>query len=147
MKGRRRHSWVIATGIAVAVLVLLWLVPPFRIVSLKAARQGLGAKAFDAASFVDQFWKERLIPAADRAADAAALLRELRADPKAARAKYARNVGLGDTHYYFIKGEGRVVKVDGKGISLAVDPDSSTAQIIITTGNIFGNSVRDGSGL
>jgi predicted lipoprotein len=142
-----RNSWFLWIGLAVVALIYFLIFPPFRIVSLKAAREQSHGMAFDASSFVEHFWSEQLTPAADRAIDAAVLLEALRQDPKEAAGKYSRSAGLGNARFYFVKGEGRVIKIDNAGLALAIRPETSTPEMVLQTGNIFGNAVRDGSGL
>ena len=100
-----------------------------------------------AAAFVDRFWPERLIPGAAKAVDAAELVAAIEADRDAARRKYGRKVGLGGSYIYFVKGTGRVVSVDADAVGLALGGDRSKAQISLQAGFIFGNAVRDGTGL
>ncbi len=112
---------------------------------LKAAQQGI--TAFDAKVFVDEFWSDTLIKSLDHATDAAVLVAEIRKDPKAARQKYGHSAGLGSAYYFFIAGEGRVVSVSPDEVSLSLDVKGSSADVALETGNIFGNAVRDGTGL
>ena len=150
MKRSIPPRWIVVAAAACGFVVLCWFVPPFRVVPLKASRQQATAAAFSGPAFVEKFWNERLMKSADRAANAAALLAEIRTNPKAAREKHGRSAGLGTTYYYFLTGEGRVVAVDPRGISLSLDPAAGAAarpDVVIETGNVFGNAVRDGTGL
>lgn len=139
--------WMPWAGILFGLTVLFWMLPAFHIVSLKAARQESTGAPFDAAVFVEKLWTDQLIPSTQAATDAAILMTAIRNDPKAARSKYGRIVGLGDTYHYFVKGEGRILAVDKSGVSLSLDSSSPTPDIIVETGNIFGNAVRDGTGV
>ena len=130
-----------------ALALLLWLVPPFHVVPLRAARQQSAEAAFHAAAFVERLWSERLLKSASQGVDAAKLLAELQKDPKAAREKYGRMVGLSSTCYYYVSGTGRVVAVTNSSISLALGDGAAVPDVIVETGNIFGNAVRDGTGL
>jgi predicted lipoprotein len=56
-------------------------------------------------------------------------------------------VGLGSVYYYFIKGTGRIVSVEKDFVGLSLRDDQPAVQISLATGNIFGNAVRDGTGL
>ncbi|MBC7783456.1 MAG: DUF2291 family protein [Burkholderiales bacterium] len=142
-----RTSWYLRAGSLAAVAVLFWLVPPFRVVNLQAAHRQTFDATFNPSAFVEKLWTELLPKSVDRATDAASLLAAIQQSPTAAKTKHARSAGLGDTYYYFVKGDGRVVAMTKDGISLSFDPDGATAQVILETGNIFGNSIRDGTGV
>jgi predicted lipoprotein len=141
---RARH-WIVGAAAATATAVLLYFFPLFHVVSLNQARQP--PTAFDPVTFVDQFWTERLIPGAARAVDAAELVAAIQQDRTAARRTYGRQVGLGEVYYYFVAGAGRVVSVEKGGVRLSLHDGQPRAQLFLETGNIFGNAVRDGTGL
>ena len=144
---RVRRQWFIGVAVAAGAAVLVSLFPPFRIVPLRRDGQRGADTAFDAATYVDRFWPERLIPGAAKAVDAADLVAAIEADPDAARRKYGRKVGLGGSYIYFVQGTGRVVSVEDDAVGLALGDDDSHAQIALQTGYIFGNATRDGTGL
>ncbi|HZI32002.1 MAG TPA: DUF2291 family protein, partial [Candidatus Binatia bacterium] len=75
------------------------------------------------------------------------LLPAIESDPAAARKKFSRSVGLSQTYYYFLSGTGRVVNVSDDSISLAMTGDATNAQVTLQTGLVFGDAVRDGTGL
>jgi len=56
-------------------------------------------------------------------------------------------VGLSEGYFYFVSGRGRVVTVADDEISLAVTEGGMAAEITLQTGLIFGNALRDGTGL
>jgi len=139
----RPWGWII---VILAALGLLIAFPPFRIVSKKdvsATVAGHGAAAFNAADFVDRFWREQLQPAATRARDSVTLLADLRRDPVAAARVHGLRVGLGNTVYYFVRGSGRVVALERNRLLIEIDG----AVVGLRTGPVFGNGVRDGCGL
>ncbi len=137
------------TGVtaAVAAVVVCWFLPPFRVVPLEVAQEQSARGAFRAAEFVEAFWHERLLTSVDRAVDVAALLEALDEDPAAARGRYGRTLGLSTTAYFFVSGVGRVVEVQRSAVVLALDEEATSPAVIIGTGPLFGNAVRDGSGL
>ncbi len=148
MNRPRWTSWLIRVGALFVAAVLFWWAPLFHIVSLKAANKRSADAAFNAPAFVEKFWNDQLLKAAERAPDAAVILEAIRKDPKTAKEKYGRTASLGgSTYYYFISGEGRVIAANERSISLAVIPGSTAADVVLETGNIFGNAIRDGTGL
>ena len=147
MTRSRRTSWLIRAAALAGVAVLFWLFPAFHVVSLKATQQQTVAAAFDASAFVEKLWVDQLTRPAGRAIDAATLLAEIGRDPKAARLKHGRTAGLGSTYYYHLTGEGRVLSADARAVAIAVTAGSSTPEVVIELGNVFGNAVRDGTGV
>jgi hypothetical protein len=91
-----------------AIIVFLWLRPPFVIKPLQpAANSGTAAVSSttnDANTFVDPIWKSKVIPTIlVKAVDAVVLLPEIRANPEAAGQKYGRREATNPFNY-MIKG-------------------------------------------
>jgi predicted lipoprotein len=145
MRGRRQ--WIIVASVAAATAVLLYFLPLFHVVPLDQARQRSGGKAIDPAAFVDGFWTERLIPGAARAVDAAQLVTALQKDRKSARRTYGHWMGVGGADYYLVAGTGRVVSVGKDSVELSLRDGQTQVQVSLETDKIFGNAVRDGTGL
>ena len=49
--------------------------------------------------------------------------------------------------FFFLRGAGHVVGVTKKGVALALKDGNQTADVLLPTGLLFGNAVRDGTGL
>jgi predicted lipoprotein len=124
-----------------------WLLPPFHIVSLRQARQQEQSAAFDTTAFARNFWDHKLLPAADQATDLGELLATLAADPAAARKKFGRAPGFTTQTYFFVKGSGRVIAVEKGAVRVTPDGDGHPPTVELSTGLLFGNAVRDASGL
>lgn len=129
--------------------MFLYFMPLFRVVSLDSAEQQNTAKpeTFDPVSFVDKFWTEQLVPSAGKAIDASKLVAEIKHDRKAARESHAHSLGLSSTYFYFLSGTGRVVSVEKNTVGLSLQADGTEVDILLETGIVFGNAVRDGTGL
>jgi predicted lipoprotein len=139
--------WVRLAVVAVLAGVGLWRFPLFHVVPLRApASAADAAAAFDAPAFAARFWAERLQPACARATAAAVLVADLRREPAAAIDQHARKVGIGGTAGFFVRGEGRVVAVERNLVVLAIGDDPA-ATVALQTGPVFGNAVRDATGL
>jgi predicted lipoprotein len=135
------------------VLVLCAVFPPIRIRRYRPGQTAVtssgGTPALRPADAAQRLWDERLMPAAAKAADAKAVVAALRADSDAARKRYARTVDLGGPGYFFIAGTGRVVSKGKHDVALRLDgagPPNAKPDIVIDTGPLFGNAVRDGTG-
>ncbi len=154
-----------------AVAVALYFFPLFRVVPLRdgrltastltgqsqpdwrvgrpaAARLTVATtlKNAQAVSPAKKFWREKLLPAAAEASSAADVLNALQRDPAAAAKRYAHQADLGGAAYYFVRGAGRVVATEKNQIIVAVD-GANGAQVALKVGPLFGNTVRDGTGL
>jgi predicted lipoprotein len=108
------------------------------------------AAAFDAAAFAESFWNEKLLPsirANSEIPDAATLIEALRENPQSAGEKFGRKVGISRVRLFVLRGNGVVAAVNEKGIGVALEPEASTPDLVLHAGPVFGNVVRDASGL
>jgi predicted lipoprotein len=133
--------------VAAVIAGLWWMFPPFHIRSLKATRAAQVAGQFSAADFVGRFWAEKLLPATTQAADVAKVLEVLSVEPQKVREQYGRTVGVSSSYFLFVRGAGRVVDVSEDTISLAVRSTGDVVDVSMPLGLVFGNAVRDGTGL
>jgi predicted lipoprotein len=124
-----------------------WAFPLFHVVPLDKARESKEQANFNAAEFAGKFWDEQLKPAQPRAPDARTVLDAIDGDFQAAREKYGRTVGISNSYYVFVRGTGRVVNVDSKGVGLAIRDGSDSPDVVLPIGMVFGNTVRDATGL
>lgn len=140
----RAIRWIVALAIIAGVC---WLFPLFHIVPLKAAKAEKAAAAFNAEQFAETFWTNQLLPSLDQTVKVDTLLVAIQADPEAAKKKYSRSLGLSGSYFYFVSGTGRVVSASDDEISLAITPGTTNAEVTLLSGLIFGDAVRDGTGL
>ena len=134
-------------GACAVLVVVFWVFPAFHIVSLKRAQAAKASGVFNPTDFATKFWRERLTPALKNAIDAQIVLDALAKDPKAAAATYGRTIGISDTAYYFMRGTGTVVSVEVKGVGVALRGTDGKPDLLIKTGLLSGNTVRDATGL
>ena len=148
-RSRERKPLVPVVIAALVVAVALWFFPLFRVVPLKAPESSsglvVGGAAFDPVAVAAKLWSGELAAAAQRAPDVSAVAAAIRADASAARKKYARSSGLG-TAYYFVRGSGKVVAQDSNYLRVGLELPAP-ALVALRIGPVFGNAVRDGSGL
>ena len=140
----RFGPWIIAMLIAAGIC---WRFPLFHIVPLKTATAEKMAATFNATQFAETFWANQLLPALPKCSPAAALIASIQTDPAAAKKKFSRGSGVGDSYFYFVSGAGKIIAVSDDEISIAVTAGSTNAEITLQTGLIFGNALRDGAGL
>ena len=132
-------------AVILGLAVFFWFMPLFHVVPLEVTRIEASSGAFDAESFVDEFWDGPLLDSTSASVDVTTLLAAFRQNPSAAADRYGHRLGLGGSTYYLVSGQGRITAIEGGAIriSLANDP----GEIVIDTGPVFGNAIRDGSGL
>jgi predicted lipoprotein len=137
-------SWL---GATVIVASLCWLFPPFHVVPLRDARQQQQRGVFNAATFAAAFWDNQLLPAAGQATLATEVLSALAHDPEAARKRFGHSPGLSAGCYFFVKGSGQITAIEKEGIRIALVGAEIKASVQLHTGLLFGNSLRDATGL
>lgn len=99
--------------------------------------------AFDAKSFVDSIWTTDLLGAYDSATNIINLLGELKKNSELTFAQKGRALGIGNIGYFKVVVEGTVLSVNENNVLVQV----AERLIEIETEFIFGNAVRDASGL
>ncbi|QDU90420.1 hypothetical protein Pla175_38240 [Pirellulimonas nuda] len=135
--------WVI--GLAL-LGVLLWLVPLVHITRLDASASNEKSGEFEAGAYAERLWSEALTPRFARAHEASDALDAIESDPGQAREAIGRTVGVSRGFMLFVQGRGRIVSVDRAGVAVAFG-DGDAADIVLQTGPIFGNAVRDAPGM
>ncbi|MEP1445260.1 MAG: DUF2291 family protein [Paraglaciecola sp.] len=138
----RLKSWIIG---GVSLILFLYFVPLFSIVSLQDAQQKSLAANFNAATYIESFWQGELQDAMVNAVNAEELLQAIARDPAEAAERFGHRLGLSSKVAYFVKGQGRIVSIEDGVINLSLN-ESRSISISIDTGPVFGNAVRDGSG-
>jgi len=143
--GSGRPWLAIAAGGGLLAIVCCFF-PPFRIVALDAAEEERQSRQFDPITYADEFWTEQLPGMADQATEASELVAALADDPDAAKSRYGRTMGIGDTHYFHVRGEGTILEVtEGESIGVSLD-GGEVVQAVFPTGLLFSNAVRDATG-
>ncbi len=136
----------IIVGILLLGAGLLWKFPLFHVVPLGQATTQQRAVAFNAKTFAEDYWRARLVPRLADAHDAATVLAALEANPQQARPKFGRTVGIGRSTYFLLGGAGTIVSLEKNGVGVALSDSANGADLLITTGPVFGNAVRDATG-
>jgi len=135
---------ILTYGVLAVVLALVAFKSVYfeKLSTHNATKTGAASK-FDAASYAQRFWTDKLLPATAQAPDLAALLTELKANPEAAFAK-SHALGIGNIRYFLVRGTGTVTSVDKNDVTVRL-ADGTT--VPLATEYVFGNAARDASGL
>lgn len=121
--------------------------PPFRVHSLKEVRAAQAGQQFNAADFVGRFWSEKLLPATAKAADVEQVVAVIANSPTKVREQFGKTVGVSSSYFLFVRGAGRVVSANDDSIGLSLKAEGEVAEVLVPLGLVFGNAVRDGTGL
>jgi predicted lipoprotein len=114
---------------------------------LETRTQIQASQQFDTVEFVQEFWYKGLLPNLAQSTSATKLILGLNTDITKTGQKYGRKLGLASTYYFLLHGEGRIVDITEEGIVLSLVSSQNIPDIIIATNFIFGNAIRDASGL
>ncbi|SMF65317.1 Predicted lipoprotein [Alteromonadaceae bacterium Bs31] len=135
--------WVAA---ALCLAVLLYFVPLVHFTPLQQAQDKIAQAKFDAVKYADDFWHGPLLAETENALKIEELISALQASPKKAAERYGKRLGLSSSSSYFIRGTGTIISKQDDVISIALT-NSDSAKVVIELGPVFGNAIRDGSGL
>jgi len=126
------------------LLLVAWNSVYFR--SLQDVTREMQQQAFNPETVAQEFWDE-LLQRRNAGADCRLLLDLFNTDMSQAVEGYAHTVGITSTHYYLLNGRGTVADVTEDGVLVSLGASGRTPEILIATDFIFGNAVRDASGL
>jgi predicted lipoprotein len=144
-------------GLLVLAAAALVVWPPVRFHRYEAGKprpsspngaSGGKGGALSPADAAQRFWTEQIGPLAAKAADAREVTAAIRGDVTGARKRFARTPVVGGSDYYFVSVVGKVVTKDAKEVGIELDGSATPgkADVVISTGPLFGNAVRDGTG-
>jgi len=114
---------------------------------LDEVKASLTAKEFNATAYAQTFWNNKLIPNLNKAVDLNQLTAMLSTDAAKTFDTYSHALGIGNLRYFLIKGKGIIESVNEDDVTVVFQPDSSKKTIVIAMEYIFGNAVRDATGL
>ena len=112
---------------------------------LDEVKTSRAASEFNAALYAQAFWNNKLITRLDKAVDLGQLVAMISADTAKTFETYSHALGIGNLRYFLVKGKGTIISVNEDDITVLVDSIQSSVKI--ATEYIFGNAVRDATGL
>lgn len=102
---------------------------------------------FSAAKYAGEFWNVKLIPNLNKAIDLSRLMEMLSSDPVKAFDDYSHALGIGNLRYFLIQGTGVIESVQADDVTVILQSGEQEQRITLATEFIFGNAVRDATGL
>lgn len=98
---------------------------------------------FDAATVVNKLWQGDLKAAFDSATPINELLDQLSTDPATAFSEKSQSLGIGNIGYFKVQGTGIIAQINENNVIVRVN----NKPLELETEFIFGNAIRDASGL
>ena len=105
------------------------------------------SKVFNASSFARNFYDSKLLQRVDSAVDLTTLISLLRSEPEQAFKQYSRALAIGNIRYFLVRGEGTITSVGDYAASVELNSQSVKTNVNIATEFVYGNAIRDASGL
>lgn len=105
------------------------------------------SEKFDAVAYSKKLWEERLPVKMDSAIELTNLIKLIETNPADAFSKYSNVIGIGNYRYSLIKAIGTVAIINEDDILMQVDHADSLMTIRLATEYVYGNALRDASGL
>jgi len=102
---------------------------------------------FDAVAFSKKLWEEKLPAKLDSSVELTTFIKAAQANPADAFSEYTNALGIGNYRYALIKVEGVVTNIYDDDITLQIKLADSLMSAKIATEFIYGNAIRDASGL
>lgn len=133
-------------GIALLILLVLGYNSVY-FKKLSEVKAAVVPGRFDAFHFSQQLWEEQLPAKLDSAVDLNTLLSLLKINKAEAFSKYSNALHIGNTRYFLVKAAGIVTNVNEDEVILQSNKADSTVHIQIETEFVYGNAIRDASGL
>jgi predicted lipoprotein len=114
---------------------------------LDEVKAASSSKAFNASTFARNFYDNKLLQRVDSAVDLSTLVSLLRTDPEQAFKLYSRALAIGNIRYFLVRGEGTITSIGDDATAIELNSQTIKANVNIATEFVYGNAIRDASGL
>ena len=102
---------------------------------------------FDAASYAQNFLTKTLRPALPNATDLNSLVKQLATAKDKTFDKYSHAAAIGNIKYFLVKTTGTVTAINENNFLIKTATDSAGPAVSVATEFVYGNAIRDASGL
>jgi predicted lipoprotein len=102
---------------------------------------------FDAAAYAGKLWNERLPQRMDSAVELSKLIKLIETTPEEAFAKFSNVMGIGNYRYSLVQVTGIAAMINEDDILVRFSHADSLLTIRLATEYVYGNAIRDASGL
>jgi predicted lipoprotein len=104
-------------------------------------------KTFDPVKYAKNYFDQKLLPNLDKAIELNQLTAELQKDKEKTFDRYSHALGIGNIRFFMVKGQGVVSAIGPNDVTLETKTDTTTRSLTIATEFVFGNAIRDASGM
>lgn len=115
--------------------------------SLAEVKASASSEKINTSEYTRTFWNKKLIPSLNKALPINDLIALLKANPDEAFTTHGHALGIGDLKYFMIKGEGKITKINENDLLVLSTAKPENLMVKIATEYVYGNAVRDASGL
>jgi predicted lipoprotein len=105
------------------------------------------ASKFDAVAFSRDYLDKKLPASLGKAVEIQQLLGLIQSAPEKTFESYSHALGIGNVRYFLVKGRGEISSINENDMTLVIRSDSGNTVVKLATEFVFGNAVRDASGL
>jgi predicted lipoprotein len=137
-----QHKAIKYSAVFLAIIIIVML--SLDIHRLDNERRQPASEAFDVERYVADLWNNQLLVVFSDAPELTYLSGLLREDPGTAFDSYSHKLGISNTYYFYVSGSGTVEDIDETTVHVNVD---GSLPVRLETVYVFGNAIRDGSGL
>lgn len=130
--------------LAAVLVVIIVLVLSFDFQKLDEYKATHTVKAFSANEYALDIWENKIPAVIEEAPEINALIDMLSSNRDQAFENYGQKLGISATWYFMTRGEGVIDSVEEEVLRVRI---SDRREVSVATGFIFGNAVRDGSGV
>jgi predicted lipoprotein len=134
---------LIITGAIILIIILLAFLS-LDIRRLDRKKNNGSETTFNPEMYASDLWENNIPECISKAIQLTDLKQMLKDNPEETLSKYGHQLGISQTYYFYLKGSGSVEKISDEQVEIQVDTNTKAGLAILF---IFGNAVRDGSGL
>lgn len=127
---------------ALAIILIVFL--SVDIHRLDSARARPASEVFDVEVYVTDIWENYLPEILESAVEINSLVRMLKDNPDETFENHSNKLGISNTHYFMVRAAGVIETVDEETVIVDIGDNLRTE---LETVYIFGNAIREGSGL
>jgi predicted lipoprotein len=132
-------------GLLIAVIALLGYKSVY--FEKLSTRKNNTAAAFDAVGFSKKLWEEKMPAKMDSAVQLTTLINAINKEGETAINKYTNALAIGNYRYALVKLDGTVTDVKEDEVLISVKHNDSLITVNLATEFVYGNAIRDASGL
>lgn len=115
--------------------------------SLSEVKASTSSEKINTSEYTRTFWNKKLIPSLNKSLPINDLIALLKSNPDQAFKVHGHALGIGDLKYFMVKGEGKITKINENDILVLSIATPENLMVKIATEYVYGNAVRDASGL